>query len=90
MRYVRGVRGHERYPRADEAQVTAEVMGNEVDAIYDVGVAGIHRLMHHRERLTQGKVIVCCEGMEGALPSAVGGFSCSNNVAVVNIGGELD
>src|SRR5262245_36521571 len=44
-------------PVAEEAQVTAEVMGNEVDAIHDIGVAGIHRLMHNRERLTQARVI---------------------------------
>lgn len=61
-------------PVAEEARVTAEVMGNEVDSIHDIGVAGIHRLMNNRERLTQAKVIVVCAGMEGALPSAVGGL----------------
>lgn len=59
---------------AEEAQIAAEVMGNTVDVIYDVGVAGIHRLMNNRERLTQARVIVVCAGMEGALPSAVGGL----------------
>jgi pyridinium-3,5-biscarboxylic acid mononucleotide synthase len=67
---------------AEEAQVTAEVMGNAVDVIYDIGVAGIHRLMHHRERLTQARVIVVCAGMEGALPSAVGGLVACPVIAV--------
>ena len=61
-------------PVAEEAQVTAEVMGNEVDAIHDVGVAGIHRLMQNRERLTAARVVIVCAGMEGALPSVVGGL----------------
>jgi len=61
-------------PVAEEAQVTAEVMGNQVDVIHDIGVAGIHRLMNNRERLTRARVIVVCAGMEGALPSAVGGL----------------
>src|SRR5579863_14600 len=59
---------------AEEAQVTAEVMGNEVDAIHDVGVAGIHRVMHHRERLFDARVVIVAAGMEGALPSVVGGL----------------
>src|SRR5579871_4214476 len=59
---------------AEEAQITCEAMGNEVDTIHDIGVAGIHRLMHNRERLTSARVIVVCAGMEGALPSAVGGL----------------
>ncbi len=61
-------------PVAEEARITAEVMGNEVDTIFDIGVAGIHRLMQNRERLTRARVIVVCAGMEGALPSAVGGL----------------
>src|ERR1041384_3501974 len=61
-------------PVAEEAQVTAEVMGNEVETIHDVGVAGIHRLMNNRLRLTEARVIVVCAGMEGALPSVVGGL----------------
>jgi NCAIR mutase (PurE)-related protein len=69
-------------PVAEEAQVTAEVMGNEVDAIHDIGVAGIHRLMHHRDRLTSARVIVVCAGMEGALPSAVGGLVACPVIAV--------
>jgi NCAIR mutase (PurE)-related protein len=67
---------------AEEAQITAEVMGNEVDTIHDIGVAGIHRLMHNRERLTAARVIVVCAGMEGALPSAVGGLVSCPVIAV--------
>jgi NCAIR mutase (PurE)-related protein len=69
-------------PVAEEAEVTAEVMGNEVDAIHDVGVAGIHRLMHHRERLTAARVVIVCAGMEGALPSVVGGLVMAPVIAV--------
>src|SRR5689334_12295974 len=58
------------------------MMGNEVEAICDVGVAGIHRLMHHRERLTEARVIVVCAGMEGALPSAIGGLVSCPVIAV--------
>ena len=61
-------------PVAEEARVTAELMGNDIDAIYDIGVAGIHRLMQNRERLTAARVVVVCAGMEGALPSVVGGL----------------
>lgn len=67
---------------AEEAQVTAEVMGNTVDVIHDIGVAGIHRLMSNRERLTAARVIVVCAGMEGALPSAVGGLVSCPVIAV--------
>ncbi|MEJ7605620.1 MAG: nickel pincer cofactor biosynthesis protein LarB [Bryobacteraceae bacterium] len=67
---------------AEEALVTAEVMGNDVDAITDIGVAGIHRLMSNRERLTAARVIVCCAGMEGALPSVVGGLVSAPVIAV--------
>src|SRR5438094_4006138 len=69
-------------PVAEEAQVTAEVMGNEVDAIWDIGVAGIHRLMHSRDRLCQARVVVVCAGMEGALPSVVGGMVSCPVIAV--------
>ena len=61
-------------PVAEEAVVTAELMGNNVQHIYDVGVAGIHRLLAHRESLTKARVIIVCAGMEGALPSVVGGL----------------
>ena len=67
---------------AEEAQVTAEVMGNSVDAIHDIGVAGIHRLMSNRERLCEARVVVVCAGMEGALPSAVGGLVSCPVIAV--------
>jgi len=61
-------------PVAEEARVTAEVLGNPVDSITDIGVAGIHRLLDQRERLHRANVIVCCAGMEGALPSVLGGL----------------
>jgi len=61
-------------PVAQEARITVEVMGNEVEEIHDIGVAGIHRLMSNRERLAGSKVVIVCAGMEGALPSAVGGM----------------
>lgn len=69
-------------PVAEEAQITAEVMGNEVDAIHDVGVAGIHRLMQNRERLTEARVVIVCAGMEGALPSVIGGLVSAPVIAV--------
>ncbi|MGC8793365.1 MAG: nickel pincer cofactor biosynthesis protein LarB [Bryobacteraceae bacterium] len=69
-------------PVAEEALVTAEVMGNRVDAIHDVGVAGIHRLVSNRERLAQARVIIVCAGMEGALPSVVGGMTGCPVIAV--------
>jgi NCAIR mutase (PurE)-related protein len=69
-------------PVAEEAQITAEVMGNEVEAIFDIGVAGIHRLMNNRERLMGARVIVVCAGMEGALPSVVGGLVSCPVIAV--------
>jgi len=61
-------------PVAEEAVVTAEVMGNDVEHLYDVGVAGIHRLLAHRDSLTTARVVIVCAGMEGALPSVVGGL----------------
>jgi pyridinium-3,5-biscarboxylic acid mononucleotide synthase len=69
-------------PVAEEAQVTAELMGNQVDTIHDIGVAGIHRLMQNRARLSQARVVVVCAGMEGALPSAVGGLVSCPVIAV--------
>lgn len=69
-------------PVAEEARITAEAMGNEVDAITDIGVAGIHRLMSNRERLTKARVIIVCAGMEGALPSVVGGLVSCPVIAV--------
>ncbi len=61
-------------PVAEEAAVTAEVMGNTVDRLYDVGVAGLHRLLREHERLAAARVIVVVAGMEGALPSVVAGL----------------
>ncbi len=61
-------------PVAEEAAVTAEVMGNRTERLYDVGVAGIHRVLSQRELLQSARVIVCAAGMEGALPSVVGGL----------------
>ena len=69
-------------PVAQEAQVTAEVMGNEVEVIYDIGVAGIHRLIASSDRLREARVVVVCAGMEGALPSAVGGMVSVPVIAV--------
>jgi NCAIR mutase (PurE)-related protein len=69
-------------PVAEEAQITAEAMGNEVDSIHDIGVAGIHRLISNRARLAEARVIVVCAGMEGALPSAVGGLVSVPVIAV--------
>ncbi|PYX92081.1 MAG: nickel pincer cofactor biosynthesis protein LarB, partial [Acidobacteria bacterium] len=61
-------------PVAEEALVTAEVMGNEVAHLYDVGVAGIHRLLASKTVLDRARVVIVCAGMEGALPSVVGGL----------------
>ena len=61
-------------PVAEEALLTARIMGNRAEHLYDVGVAGIHRLLEHREKLTTARVIICVAGMEGALPSVVGGL----------------
>ncbi len=58
----------------EEAYRTAEVMGNHVETICDVGVAGIHRLLEQRDRLAEARVAIVCAGMEGALPSVVGGL----------------
>lgn len=69
-------------PVAEEARITSEVMGNRVDAVYDIGVAGIHRLIASSERLMEARVIIVCAGMEGALPSAVGGMVSVPVIAV--------
>jgi pyridinium-3,5-biscarboxylic acid mononucleotide synthase len=61
-------------PVAEEAAVTADVMGNTVDRLYDVGVAGLHRLLHEHERLRRARVLIVVAGMEGALPSVIGGL----------------
>jgi NCAIR mutase (PurE)-related protein len=79
MKYGKGIiavvsAGTSDIPVAEEAVVTAELMGNEVQHFYDVGVAGIHRLLANREALTKARVVIVCAGMEGALPSVVGGL----------------
>jgi len=62
-------------PVAEEAAVTASISGAKVERIYDAGVAGIHRLLAHNEQIQQARCIVCVAGMEGALPSVVGGLA---------------
>ncbi len=69
-------------PVAEEAAVTAEVMGNPVDRVYDVGVSGLHRLLAHIERIAQASVLIVVAGMEGALPSVVGGLTRRPVIAV--------
>ncbi|TLY32557.1 MAG: nickel pincer cofactor biosynthesis protein LarB [Ignavibacteria bacterium] len=61
-------------PVAEEAVITARMLGNPVETLYDVGVAGIHRLLSQSERLVRAEVIIVAAGMEGALPSVVGGL----------------
>lgn len=60
-------------PVAEEAALTAEVLGNKVERLYDVGVAGIHRLLSHADSISQASAIVAVAGMEGALASVIGG-----------------
>jgi pyridinium-3,5-biscarboxylic acid mononucleotide synthase len=69
-------------PVAEEALLTARMMGNRAEHLYDVGVAGIHRLLEHRGMLTGARVIICVAGMEGALPSVVGGLVAAPVIAV--------
>jgi NCAIR mutase (PurE)-related protein len=69
-------------PVAEEALLTAQLMGNRVEHLYDVGVAGIHRLLKHSEELMKARVIICVAGMEGALPSVVGGLVAVPVIAV--------
>lgn len=67
---------------AEEAAITAEMMGNRVETLYDVGVAGIHRLLSQKKRLDEARVLVVVAGMEGALPSVVGGLVDKPVIAV--------
>ena len=67
---------------AEEAALTAEIMGNRVETVYDVGVAGLHRLMEHHEKINNARVIICAAGMEGALPSVVAGLVACPVIAV--------
>jgi len=69
-------------PVAEEAAITAIFMGNEVDTIYDVGISGLHRILSHRERIMKASVLVVVAGMEGALPSVVGGLVDKPVIAV--------
>lgn len=69
-------------PVAEEAAVTAEIMGNRIESVYDVGVAGLHRLLDHREKIAAARVIICVAGMEGALPSVVAGLVAAPVIAV--------
>lgn len=69
-------------PAAEEAAVTLEVMGNRIIRLYDVGVAGVHRVIHHLEAIRKAKVIIVVAGMEGALSSLVSGLVSSPVIAV--------
>jgi pyridinium-3,5-biscarboxylic acid mononucleotide synthase len=69
-------------PIAEEAAVSAELMGNEVDRLVDVGVAGLHRLLAAHDRLTRARVLIVVAGMEGALPSVVGGLVAAPVIGV--------
>jgi NCAIR mutase (PurE)-related protein len=69
-------------PVAMEASLTAQAMGNRVETVFDVGVAGIHRLFQHRERIESATVLIVVAGMEGALPSVVAGMVSRPVIAV--------
>jgi NCAIR mutase (PurE)-related protein len=69
-------------PVAEEAAVTAELLGHHVARVYDVGVAGLHRLLAQQTVLTEARVIIACAGMEGALPSVVAGLVRAPVIAV--------
>ena len=88
-------------PVAEEAALTAEALGNRVKRLYDIGVAGLHRMLSHTDELMGARVIIAVAGMEGALTSVIGGLvscpvigvpirlsmlnSCASGVSVVNI-----
>ena len=69
-------------PVAEEARVTAEFLDNKVATIYDVGIAGLHRLLQHRKKLAEANVVIVIAGMEGALASVVGGLVARPVIAV--------
>ena len=69
-------------PVAEEAALTAQFLGNEVIRLYDVGVAGLHRLLSHRQELMKASVVIAVAGMEGALPSVIGGLADCPVIAV--------
>ena len=78
---------------AEEAAVTAEMLGNEVVRLYDVGVSGLHRLLSHAQELASARVVIAVAGMEGALPSVVGGLVSCPVIAVptsVGYGASFD
>lgn len=69
-------------PVAEEAALTAELAGNRVDRVFDVGVAGLHRLLAHRATIEAAEIVIVVAGMEGALPSVVGGLFARPVIAV--------
>lgn len=69
-------------PVAEEALITCDMLGNEVDKIYDVGVAGLHRLVGEYEKIKQARVIITIAGMEGALPSVIAGMT---NIPIIAV-----
>ena len=69
-------------PVAEEAAITADLMGNEVERLCDVGVAGLHRLLSERDLLGRARVLIVCAGMEGALPSVVAGLVAAPVICV--------
>ena len=69
-------------PVAEEAAITAETLGNEVIRLYDVGVAGLHRLLSHADTIMKARVIIAIAGMEGALASVIGGLADVPVIAV--------
>jgi NCAIR mutase (PurE)-related protein len=74
-------------PVCEEAAITAEILGNKVNRLYDVGVAGIHRLLSKQDILQKARVIIAVAGMEGALPSVIGGIvSCPIIAVPTNVG----
>ncbi len=69
-------------PVAEEAALTCELLGNDVERLYDVGVAGLHRLLGEMDKISQARVIIVVAGMEGALPSVVAGLVRAPIIAV--------
>lgn len=69
-------------PTAEEAVVTARLMGSQVERIYDIGIAGVHRVFHHLSAIQQANVVVAVAGMEGALPSLIAGLVSCPVIAV--------
>jgi NCAIR mutase (PurE)-related protein len=69
-------------PVAEEAHITADIFGNQTDCLFDVGVAGLHRLLSEKEKLISARVVIVVAGMEGALPSVVAGLVSAPVIAV--------